>query len=101
MHTLQQDMQEHPCIVFMDRDDEVVRGAIEELCRRQHVTFVHIADEQTAFQAQNKYLFEVRLVLLIERQFDRAYDIKLGTDAVVLIFAGSGSTTELPWPEAQ
>ena len=98
--SLKDEVEEHPCILFMDEFDETLKEQISVTGNLIGVHFEHIKNEHDALAAQQMYLDQVKVVLLIERTWARAYDIKLGADATVMIFAVGSGERQLPWPEA-
>ena len=88
-------INQEPFIVFMAKDDGKLINDIEVMCDKSKVAFVHIKDPQEASQQRLEYNSNTTGVFILQRKFGRGYDLKLGTEATVLILANENSISQI------
>ena len=95
LERVNREFDEHPFIVFMVKDDKQLFDELQSICKEKKAPFVHIYDVEEAFSHRQLYNEAMKGVFILEKEFSRGYDLKLGTEALVVIFANSASITHV------
>lgn len=87
------DLKKRPFILFMGKYDSKLVKKLENICEESEVPFVEVCEEDDADEQKRLYDNTMNGVFVLDRAFGRSYDLKLGTEAQVLILANDKSIT--------
>ena len=76
---------DHPFIVFMVPHDETLKASLRAICNDKHEPFVHIEGDEQALRERFAHNETRRGVFFVDRRYGRNYDLKLGSEALVLV----------------
>ena len=85
------EFDEHPFIVFMAKYDEELIASLETVCKEREMPFVQVVEDEDAIMQRQLYNSVRTGVFILHRAYGRSYDLKLGTEALVLILANDSS----------
>ena len=77
----------------MGKYDSKLVEKLQEICEQNDVPFVEVCEEEDADVQKQIYDNSTNGVFVLDRAFGRSYDLKLGTEAQVLILANDKSIT--------
>ena len=72
-------------------DDFQLKEKLKEICDEMEEPYVHIMTTLDARMAKSQHNNTKKGVFVLEREFARGYDLKLGKEALVLILANDSS----------
>ena len=81
-------MQSYPVIIFMEHDPTDLFHLIKKECFQAGLVYELVLTDENAKKLRKNAGDRLRGVFVLGTQYCRGYDMKLGEDARVMIFAG-------------
>jgi hypothetical protein len=85
---LGQTMQSYPVIIFTENDPTAFFNLIKKECHQSGLVYELVLTDENAKKLRKNAGDRLRGVFVMSTQYCRGYDMKLGEDARVMIFAG-------------
>jgi len=75
----------------MAKENQQLVEGLQSVSEQQQEPFVHIKTDEQAIEQRKVFDNARKGVFLLKKAYGRSYDLKLGTEALVMILANDGS----------